>query len=113
MLRVSQYSRVDHADRCSIIAIPGYCAIPFDKWDVQEVQNAAASVNSVSRLFFYTYNQPYLPKGAFSWEEYLESAQDLLVSVARLVSEVSQLLRFHKRQPNSDLRRNRTHRDQP
>lgn len=53
-----------------------------------EFEEAATSIDSLSRLHMYIYQPTFEPAEDFSWENFLKAGSDLAEELARLVTEV-------------------------
>lgn len=73
----------------SVIAVPGYCTPAVSTWGMtNEFEQAATSIDSVSRLHMYIYEPNFESTENFSWEGFLKAGSDLAEELARLVTEV-------------------------
>jgi hypothetical protein len=53
----------------------------------EELENAALSVDTVSRLHMYTYQPNYGRPDEFSWDAFLQAGSDLAEDLAQLSHE--------------------------
>lgn len=73
----------------SVIAVPGYFTPPVSDWGMRnELEKAANSVDSVSRLHMYIHQPTYSSSDDFTWEAFLKTGYDLAEDLARLANEV-------------------------
>jgi hypothetical protein len=73
----------------SVIAVPGYFTPPVRSWGVKsELEKAAASIDTISRMHMYIHQPVYHVEEVFTWESFLNTGIELAEDLARLSIEV-------------------------